>query len=1050
MRWLDEEHQVENPFLAQLKRLGWEIYRQNKQDPEDTKEIINFNKDLEPIYGTTKKFRTTFREVILEDVLRQSIKRINPWIEEDQIDYVVRRLKEPQANSLFEANREIHELLLENIPVSENRKTGEKSPSVYIIDFKNPENNSFIAISQFKVNIPGTEKHIIPDIVLFVNGLPLVVVECKSPSRADPIGEAISDLFEYSNRSGKKEGNEKLFWYNLFSVATARYTAKYGTITSDYEHFVEWKDPYPYSLSDIDPTATTITSQQILVQGMLNKNTLIELLHTFTIFKDNVKIVPRYQQYRAVKKIIERIKKGKTPEEKGGIVWHTQGSGKSLTMMYVVRAMFHDEELRKYKIVFITDRKDLERQLESVSKGVGFTVHVAKSVEHLKELLRTNTPDLVMGLVHKFQERELKAPFPVLNESPNILVMIDEAHRSQYKLLGANLRRALPNSVKIAFTGTPIEKTEKTFGDYIDKYSIRQAVEDGVTVEIVYEGRVHGAEISDEESANRKFEDVFKEISEDERRLILGKYTWRAYLEAEQVIRDKAKDMIEHYITHVFPNGLKAQVVAVSRLAAIRYKHALELALKEKIKELEEKGTNLDLETLKRLKVAVVISASPNDDPNIYKKEYTDENEHKKNIASFKLPFGAVTQDGLTGDVGILVVNNMLITGFDAPIEQVMYLDNILKDHNLLQAIARVNRVYNKNKSCGFVVDYVGVLKHLEEALAIYADEDIQEITQVVKNKSKSLDDLKGSHRAIEEFFKKHGISNWRQDIDECVDLLVDEKTRDEFISLFRKFSRALDAVLPDPRALRYVSDLKILGYIKESARNRYRDDKLSLKDASKKIREIVEEHLLSQGIDPKVPPTPLFDDAFLEKLKAKPLKAKAQELEYAILEHIEKHYEEDPEFYERFSDRLKRVLEEYRENWEEIVRELEKLREDMKKGREAENTFGLDPKKEMPFFGVLKMSLFGKEPIENLREEDIGLLLDLTKDVLSILEREITMEDFWDNYNKIKRVKGYIMNNVLLPKGAQRKLLKEKRSEIAQRIMELAYHIFGRKTNAT
>jgi type I restriction enzyme R subunit len=1049
MKWLDEEHQVENSFLAQLKRLGWEIYRQNREDPEDTKEIIGFNKDLEPIYGTTKKFRTTFREVILEDVLRQSIKRINPWIEQDQIDYVVRRLKEPQANSLFEANREIHELLLENIPVSENRKTGERSPSVYIIDFKNPENNSFIAISQFKVNVPGTEKHIVPDIVLFVNGLPLVVVECKSPSRADPIGEAIEQIFRYSNRREEKEGNEKLFWYNLFSVATARYTAKYGTITSDYEHFVEWKDPYPYSLSDIDPTATTITSQQILVQGMLNKNTLIELLHTFTIFKDNIKVVPRYQQYRAVKKIIERIKNGKTPEEKGGIVWHTQGSGKSLTMMYVVRAMFHDEELRKYKVVFITDRKDLERQLESVSKGVGFTVHVAKSVEHLKELLRTNTPDLVMGLVHKFQERELKAPFPVLNESPNILVMIDEAHRSQYKLLGANLRRALPNAVKLAFTGTPIEKTEKTFGDYIDKYSIRQAVEDGVTVEIVYEGRVHGAEISDEESANRKFEDVFKEISEDERRLILGR-TWKAYLEAEQVIRDKAKDMIEHYITHVFPNGLKAQVVAVSRFAAIMYKDALELALKEKIKELEEKGTNLDLETLKRLKVAVVISASPNDDPNIYKKEYTDENEHKKNIASFKLPFGVATQDGLTGDVGILVVNNMLITGFDAPIEQVMYLDNILKDHNLLQAIARVNRVYNKNKSCGFVVDYVGVLKHLEEALAIYADEDIQEITQVVKNKSKSLDDLKASHRLIEEFFKKHGIPNWRQDIDECVDLLVDEKTKDEFISLFRKFSRALDAVLPDPRALKYVSDLKILGYIKESARNRYRDDKLSLKDASKKIREIVEEHVLSQGIDPKVPPTPLFDDAFLEKLKAKPIKAKAQELEYAILEHIEKHYEEDPEFYERFSDRLKRVLEEYRENWEEIFKELEKLREDMKKGREAENTFGLDPKKEMPFFGVLKMSLFGKEPIENLTEKDIGLLLDLTRDVLSILEREITMEDFWDNYHKQRRVRSYIIRRVLWQKGMQMKLLNEKRNEIAQRIMELAYHIFGRKKDAT
>jgi type I restriction enzyme R subunit len=187
-----------------------------------------------------------------------------------------------------------------------------------------------------------------------------------------------------------------------------------------------------------------------------------------------------------------------------------------------------------------------------------------------------------------------------------------------------------------------------------------------------------------------------------------------------------------------------------------------------------------------------------------------------------------------------------------------------------------------------------------------------------------------------------------------------------------------------------------------------------------------------------------------LEKLKAKPIKAKAQELEYAILEHIEKHYEEDPEFYERFSDRLKRVLEEYRENWEEIFKELEKLREDMKKGRETENTFGLDPKREMPFFGVLKMSLFGKEPIEKLTEEDIGLILDLTRDVLSILGREIRTEDFWDNYNRQRRVRSYIIRQVLLSRGVQRKLLKEKRNEIAQRIMELAYHIFGRKTDAT
>jgi len=315
---------------------------------------------------------------------------------------------------------------------------------------------------------------------------------------------------------------------------------------------------------------------------------------------------------------------------------HTQGSGKSLTMMFMVRELYHNPEFGNYKVVFVTDRKDLEKQLNETSRSVGFTVKLARTIQELKELLKTDTPELVMAMVHKFQERELKGEFPVLNTSHNILIMIDEAHRTQYKLLGANLRKALPNATKIAFTGTPIEKTEMTFGDYIDKYSIKQAVEDGVTVEIVYEGRVHNAELSDEEAANAKFEDVFKDADKDTKRMIMGRFTWRAYLEAEEVIRDKARDMIEHYITHVFPNGLKAQVVAVSRCAAIRYKKALEEALKEKISELEkENNSKIDLETLKKLEVGVVISGAQNDPPEYH--PYTDPNVHERIIKSFKL-----------------------------------------------------------------------------------------------------------------------------------------------------------------------------------------------------------------------------------------------------------------------------------------------------------------------------------------------------------------------------------------------------------------------------
>lgn len=1066
---LDEEYYVENTFLKQLLGLGWKVYRQSKDDPEITNEIINFESDFEPKYGESFKFRESFSEIKLEEVLKESIKKINQWIEEDQINEVIRRLTTPQQNFLLEANEEIHDLLLENTSVSENRKTGERSPTVKFIDFRNFESNSFIAISQFKVNIPGTEKHVIPDIVLFVNGLPLVVIECKSPTIADPINEAITQLMRYSNRRGANEGNEKLFWFNLFMVATSNQKAKYGTITGDVEHFVEWKDPYPYALSDIN-SESNITSQQVLIQGMLSKNNLTDILHTFTIFKEDpksgkIKVVARYQQFRAVKKIVKKLKEGKTPIEKGGIIWHTQGSGKSLTMVFTVREMYHNTEFGNFKIVFITDRKDLEKQLKDTVKSVGYTVQIANSIKKFKELLRTNTPDLVMGMIHKFQEREIKTKFPILNTSPNILIMIDEAHRSQYKLFGANLQNSLPNAVKIAFTGTPIDKTEFTFGGYIDKYGIKQSVEDGVTVDIIYEGRVHSAELKDEDAANAKFEDVFSMLDEEEKSRIMGRYTWQGYLEDKNVIRDKARDMINHYVAHIFPNGFKAQVVACSRLAAIRYREALEEALNNKIQELKKNNLkNTDIDLLSKTEVGVVISGSINDEPSYH--PFTVPKEHEKIIKNFILPFNSIDNDGNKGNVGILVVQKMLITGFDAQIEQVMYLDNVIKGHNLLQAIARVNRVY-KHKSCGFVVDYVGVLKHLKEALSVYADEDIQEISQVVKDKAKSIDGLRYSYNLINDFFKKYGIIDWRKDLDECIDILVDENIRDDFISLVRLFNKSMDAVLPDPEALKYITDLKIISFIKESARNRFRDDKLSIKDASKKIRDIVEEYLISEGVNPKIPPTLLLEDTFLNNIKTKKsYKIRAQELVYAIKEHITDNFEIDPELYERFSERLNRILEDYKENWELITQELENLTQDIKKGREGEETFGFDTKTEMPFLGVLKKEIFGDKSIQDLEEGDINFLVNLTKDIIEIVKREINVIDFWESYSKKKSLKSYIMSHLLVkkPKNSEsqknenkikdkeelytsnrNKIIFSKRNEIAQKILELSYNIYGK-----
>lgn len=1023
---LNELQYVEEPFLRQLQLLGWKVLRGDKYDP-----VISL--------------REGFNEVIIERELRNALKKINPWIEEDQMNEVVHDITTPQSNNLLGANQEILSLLLENTSVSENRQTRERSPTVRFIDFKNPDENSFLAISQFKVNVPGTEKHVIPDIVLFINGLPLAVVECKSSYIADPIGEAVTQLTRYSNRRGEKEGNERLFWYNQICVATSRQVAKYSSITGEFDHFVEWKDPYPCGISDIEREGSeVVNSQQLLIQGMLCKANLLDIIESFILFRENdkgrlIKVLPRYQQYRTVGKIAERLKSRGSPREKGGIVWHTQGSGKSLTMMFVVRKMYRDSRLSKYKVVFITDRTDLEKQLKGTAKSVGYTINVAHRIADLKAFLKTNTPDLIMGMIHKFQERELEQEFPLLNTSEHILVMIDEAHRTQYKFLGANLQKSLPNAAKIAFTGTPIDRTETTFGEYIDKYTIRQAVDDGVTVEIIYEGRTHKGEISDKDAMDRKFEDVFKEVDEGTRDKTLGRHQWKAYLEAQEVIRDKAKDMVEHYLTHIFPNGFKAQVVAVSRMAVIRYNDAIDQALMDKVKQWERDGLSEEkIERLKRLKTAAIISGSQNDPPEYH--PYTDEIKHDAAIASFKLPFDGVNDDGITGEVGIIIVCSMLLTGFDAPIEQVMYLDDVIKEHSLLQAIARVNRIEH-NKTAGFVIDYVGVARHLREALADFDAKDIEEMLRVIKDEQADIDSLKYSQLQLQEFFRKYEIAD-TNDVDACIDLLADDECRNEFVALLKAFTKAMDRVLPGVEALKYTGDLKTFSFISETARNRYRDDKLSIRDASRKIREIVDQYLISKGVDPKIPPIPIFDKRFQVKInKEKSERVKAEELKHAIEEYIERHTEEDPELFERFSEKLEKLLKLYKENWDQLAKELQGLLEEIRQGRMAEKAFGLNPQSEMPFLGLLKREVFNVKDIGELDQKQVDQLVQTTKDILEIIKKEIARVDFWENYNAQKRLKSFIISH-LLTAFKNNKQVSKSRNALAQKLMELAFHL--------
>jgi type I restriction enzyme R subunit len=1024
---LDEKSNVELPFLAELEKLGWAVLR------------------LEQVQTPEQSERTSFDQVILRPRLEAALRRINPFLTDEQVDEVVRRISTLPGSSLIENNQYVLDLLLNDTSVAVNQQSGAKSPTVRYVDFGDLTRNDFVAISQFKVRVLGTDHHIVPDIVLFLNGLPVAVIECKSPRVKEPIAEAIDQLLRYSEQRGAgAEGNGDLFAYNQILVATCRVQAKFGTITTRIEkHWFRWIDPYPLRLSDLSPDTASVSDQQRLAAGIFARRNLLELIQSFTVFATDdkgqtIKIVARYQQYRAVKRTVERLLGGQNPRARSGIIWHTQGSGKSLTMMFMVRAMRRMTEFAAWKIVFVTDRTQLEEQLTGTSASIGSTVHVADSIDRLKELLRTDIPDLVMAMIHKFQEKDLEEIFPQLNPSPKILVMIDEAHRTQYKKLGANLDKGLPNAARLAYTGTPIDKTEQTFGDYIDKYTMRESIADGTTLEIVYEGRTHTAEVGDGAGMDARFADVFNEYNLKERLEILGFGSRQAYLEANETIEAKAADLVEHYVAFVFPNGFKAQVVAVSREAAVRYKTAIDAALVRTVAELEKRNPRgIDIDRLRTLETAVVISGSHNDKAHL--KPYTDEAYHKRSIDRFKAPFDAVGDEAagrLDGRVGIIVVNNMLLTGFDAPIEQVMYLDKVITDHNLLQAIARVNRVGEAHKDKGFVVDYVGVGNDLKRALDAYAERERDEIIRELTNPDEQIGELIEAHRAIRALLAGYGLTDF-SDVDGFFDLFYDEDIRFEYIAAFKRFTTAMNIVYPRKEALDFLPDYQNCTAINTLAYRHFRDQRMSMRGVADKLRPIADEFLKSKGISQKIAPISIIDEEFQKELQQRRRdKTKAAEVEHAIRHYIDVNMDEDPELFASFAKMLEEIFREFADNWDKIYEALEKLRQKMA-ASEREATYGLDRKQQMPIFRhVHKMLFDGRE----LSDDEIVLVVDLTQNTFLLIDREIRAARFWDATAAQKRLEADLMELFLSERFVKRlPHIFEKRRELITRIMEWA-----------
>ena len=990
----DELDKVELPALEQLQFLGWAYIEGAKLSPDESDE------------------RSSLKDVVLEKRLTKSLKRINPWINDENLRKVVRDLTKTLYPNLVEANQAIWTQINQSVSVMQDLGKGNKGQTVHIIDFENPENNEFLCTNQFKVS--GVNQNIIPDILCFVNGLPLAVIECKSPYITNPMEAGIDQLLRYANRRTPEndEGAEKLFHYNLMMVSTHRDKARVGTITSRMEHYLEWKDPYPSTLSKdgkefifrekvegldyprgalIPPYQREVrydpTAQEVMLYGLFDRANFLDILQNFTVFEREtgglVKKIPRYQQFRAVHKIIERLAVEDTPQDKSGVIWHTQGSGKTLTMVFLSIKMRRDPEFKKYKLVFLTDRKNLDRQLKSTFKNTQkTTVHSASSIKNLKDILSKDASDIVTAMVQKFQEKSNEFKFPVLNKSDKIIILADEAHRTQYGTLGAAINTALPNATRIAFTGTPLiksQKTTNTFGSYIDTYTIDQSVKDGATVQILYEGREPVLRVTGD-SLDSLFDAYFEDYNDDQKAAIKKKYgTKRAILEAPQRIRRICMDILKHYKEHIQPNGFKAMIVTSSRNSAILYKE--------------------QLDKLGAPESAVIISGDHNDEKKFW--EHTNSTKQETQISNFKKPLG--TGDGQS-NISFLIVKDMLLTGFDAPIAQVMYLDKKVSDHNLLQAIARVNRT-NKNKFRGYIVDYYGLSDYLTEALEMFSSEDVEGALISLKEE---IPKLKSAHTRVLNNFKGLDLDNF----DECILSLKEDVKRQSFQTDFRIFAKQLDIILPDPSAMPFLKDLKRLGKISVGARNLYRDEQLDISGAGEKVRELIEEHVYSTGVDPKIPPIDLLADNYEEELnKHKSSKSRASEIQNAIAHHIKINLEEDPEYYKKLSERLNDIIRKSEEKWDELVQLLLDLRDTMETERKNQaEDLGLS-QTELSFYNILISELTEKE---DLNEEKIQKVKNVVQDLVQMLDDATQIVGFFEKWDEQKRVRRNIKRSII------------------------------------
>lgn len=895
--------------------------------------------------------------VLLDEVLREQLKKFNRiqhkggsyLFSEENIQSAIQRLKTVKYDGLLKTNEVVYDLLTLGVALEQSIEGDLRSFTLNYVDWRNPANNVYHVAAEFAVERTRSVETCRPDIVLFVNGIPFAVIECKSPKVE--IAQAVSQMI----RNQRDEYIPRLFVYSQVVLGVNKNEARYATTGTPAKFWSRWRENvaegeiqqllerplsetvkaslFDLALRDLDiaegaepyEVGRHVTEQDRALYCLCRPERILDLAWRYTVFDAGVRKIARYQQVFAIRTILERVKPTDSEgARRGGIVWHTQGSGKSLTMVMLARALALDPEIRNARIVLVTDRVDLDKQLGGTFAACGLAPERALSGRHLVELMVDRMAHVVTTLVHKFEKALSSSKF--VDNSADIFVLVDETQRTQLGASAARMRQMFPRACYIGFTGTPLLTRENSdvarFGGVIHKYTIDQAVADGAIVPLLYEGRM--VELEQNQGAiDTWFERHTQGLSDQQKADLKKKYARAEMLnKADQVIYMRAFDISEHFRLNWQGTGFKAQLVAPSKASALRYKSyfdELGVVRSEVIISAPDQREGFD-EVDAEESTDVVVAFWQR-----MMKRYGSEEEYNKTVTNaFK--FGDEPE--------ILIVVDKLLTGFDAPRNTVLYLTRRLRDHTLLQAIARVNRLYEDEsggniKEFGFVVDYVGILGELDQALTTYsaldgfAESDLRSALTSIQDEIRKLPQ---HHAALWDIFKT--VRN-KQDEEAFELLLADEKVRADFYRQLAVYAKTLAVALSSERFVaeiaeqrlrRYKDDLRRFVNLKAAVQLRYAEA-VDYREFEPRIQKLLDTHISASEVVRLNAPVNIFDEAAFQRVVQdqeagspdRSLAAKADTIAFATKRAITERLGQDPALYEKFSQMIQQAIDDYR-----------------------------------------------------------------------------------------------------------------------------------------